>query len=190
MATQLNEDILNIPGYKHEHHIRSNKKGGRVSIYILNTIPYKTRRHISFSKHISESVFIEIDKSLFKSKHNVIIGEIYRTPSLDKNKCNTELEKLLNKMQESTTFNQELSNIFSSHYYHILINLPTRERSKYSTLLDNIYTNIPDCYNTCTSGLIHFFTQSDQYHLFTIRKDVQSPKPKTHISKRSHDYKI
>ena len=74
-ATQLNEDILNIPGYKHKHHIRSNKKGGGVSIYILNTIPYKTRKHISLSKHISESVFIEIDKSLFKSKHNVIIGE-------------------------------------------------------------------------------------------------------------------
>ena len=42
-ATQLNEDLLNIPGYKHEHYIRSNKRGGGVSLYILNTIPYKTR---------------------------------------------------------------------------------------------------------------------------------------------------
>ena len=82
-ATQLNEDIFNIPGYKHEHYIRSNKKGGGVSIYILNTIPYKTRKNLSFSMHISESVFIEIDKSLFKSKRNVIIGEIYRPPSSD-----------------------------------------------------------------------------------------------------------
>ena len=31
-----------------------------------------------------ESVFIEVDKSLFKSKRNVIIGEIYRPPSSDK----------------------------------------------------------------------------------------------------------
>ena len=155
-----------------------------------------------------ESVFIEVDKSIFKSKRNVIIGEIYRSPSSDKNTFNTELEKLfkkiekkiyaflmgdynintMNEMQESATVNQEFSNIFSSHYYHKLINLPTRERKESSTLLDNIYTNIPDCYNTCTSGVIRFFTQSDHYPVF-IRKDVQSPKPNTHISKRSHSYK-
>ena len=88
-------------------------------------------------------------------------------------------------MQESATVNQEFSNIFSSHYYHKLINPPTRERKQSSTLLDNIYTNIPDCYNTCTSGVLRFFTQSDHYPVFTIRKDVQPPKPNTHISKRS-----
>ena len=72
-----------------------------------------------------ESVFIEIDKSLFKSKRNVLIGEIYRPPSSDKNTFNTELEKqffliekenaflmedyhinTLNEMQESETLNQ------------------------------------------------------------------------------------
>ena len=180
-ATQLNEDIFNIPGYKHEHYIRSNKRGGGVRMYILNTIPYKTRKNLSFSMHISESVFIEIDKSLFKSKRNVIIGEIYRPPSSDKKTFNTALEKLLNniekekkyaflmgdynintlnEMQENETLNQEFSNIFSSHYYHKLINLPTRERKNSSTLLDNIYTNIPDCYNTCTSGVPTIFLHS------------------------------
>ena len=57
----------------------------------------------------------------------------------------------LNEMQESANLNQEFSNIFSSHYYHKLINLLTRERKESSILLDNIYTNIPDCYNNCTS---------------------------------------
>ena len=95
----------------------------------------------------------------------------------------------LNEMQESEALNKEFSNIFSSHYYHKLINLPTRERKNSSTLLDNIYMNIPDCYNTCTSGVLRFFTQSDHYPVFTIRKDVQSPKPKTHISKRCYSYK-
>ena len=47
-----------------------------------------------------ESVFIEVDKSIFKSKRNVIIGEIYRSPSSDKNTFNTELEKLLNKIEK------------------------------------------------------------------------------------------
>ena len=39
--------ILNIPGYKHKHYIRSNKRGGGVSMYILNMIPYKTRKNLS-----------------------------------------------------------------------------------------------------------------------------------------------
>ena len=96
----------------------------------------------------------------------------------------------LNEMQESEILNQEFSNILSSHYYHKLINLPTRDRKHSSTLLDNIYTNIPDCCNTCTSEEYYdFFTQSDHYPVFTVRKDVQSPKPKTHISKRCHSYK-
>ena len=95
----------------------------------------------------------------------------------------------MNEMQESATVNQEFTNILSSHYYHNLIYLPTRERKESSTLLDNIYTNIPDCNNTCTSGVLRFFTQSDHYPVFTIRKDVHSPKPNTHISKRGHSYK-
>ena len=77
--------------------------------------------------------------------------------------------------------------ISSSHYYHKLINLPTRERKYSSTLLDNIYTNIPDCYNNCTSGVLTFFTQSDHYPIFTIRKNVMPPKPKTHVNKRNHN---
>ena len=76
-ATQENQDLLNMPGYKHEHCIRSNKRGGGVSIYLLDTIQYKARKNVSFSTHMFESVFIEVDKTLFKSKRNVIIGEIY-----------------------------------------------------------------------------------------------------------------
>ena len=37
-----------------------------------------------------ESVFIEVDKSLLKSKYNVIIGEIYRPPSSDKKNLLTQ----------------------------------------------------------------------------------------------------
>ena len=36
----------------------------------------------------------------------------------------------LNEMQESEILKQKFSNIFSSHYYHKLIHLPTREREK------------------------------------------------------------
>ena len=49
-------------------------------------------------------MFIEIDKSLFKSKRNAIIGEIYRSPSSVKNKFNTELKKKLNEIEKENKY--------------------------------------------------------------------------------------
>ena len=95
----------------------------------------------------------------------------------------------LNEMLGSATHVHNFTNILLSHYFHKLIYLPTRERNESSTLLDNIYTNIPDSYNTCTSGVLKFLTQSDHYPIFTIRTNIELPKPKTHILKRDRSYK-
>ena len=61
-----------------------------------------------------ESLFIEVDKSVFKPKRNVIIGEIYRPPSSDKKKFNTELENLLHKIerQKICIFDGRLQHIY------------------------------------------------------------------------------
>ena len=93
-ANHSNKDLLNIPGY--EQCLRTNKKGGGVSIYILNTIQYTVRKKLSLPK-MYETVFIEVDKSVFKTKRNVIIGELYRPPSSQLKNFNKELENLLNK---------------------------------------------------------------------------------------------
>ena len=47
-----------------------------------------------------ETVFIEVDKSVFKTKRNVIIGELYRPPSSQLKNFNKELEKLLNTIKK------------------------------------------------------------------------------------------
>ena len=73
----------------------------------------------------------------------------------------------------------EFSNIFSLNYYQKLICLPTREKKILSTLIDNIYTNIPDCYNTYSSGVLKFLTQSDHYPIFTLRKETRQPTKQT-----------
>ena len=52
----------------------------------------KPEKEISCSTHILESVFIEINKSTIKSKRNVLIDEIYRPPSSNKNTLNIELD--------------------------------------------------------------------------------------------------
>ena len=156
-----------------------------------------------------ESIFIEIDKSIFGTNRNVIIGEIYKPPSLQIKKLNNEFEKLLQKIMQEKKYAylmgdynintltetknpihiQEFINMMSAHYFHKLINLPSRQRKNSSTLLDNIYTNIPDCYNTCSSGVMKFLSQSDHYPIFTIRNNIEPPKPKTHITKRNHNNK-
>ena len=84
---------------------------------------------------------------------------------------------------------KEFSNIFALNYYHKLVSLPTREKKYSSTLIINMYTNIPDCYNTCSSGVLKFLTRSDHYPIFTLRKETQHPSKQTHIIKRNHDEK-
>ena len=65
-ATKTNIDVLSMPGYNHEHCIRSNKKEeGLAYIYILNTIQYKVRTKLALPKHLFESIFLEVDNSLF-----------------------------------------------------------------------------------------------------------------------------
>ena len=70
-----------------------------------------------------------------------------------------------------------------------MINLPTRQINISFSLLDNIYTNIPHCYNTCTIGVLKFLTQSDHYPIFTIRNKIEPPKPKAEITKRKRSSK-
>ena len=84
----------------------------------------------------------------------------------------------LTERNKTTQLTQEFSNIFSLYYYRKLINLPTREKNNSSTLIDNIYTNIPDCYSTCNSGVLKFLTQSDHYPIFTMRKGSEQPSKK------------
>ena len=51
------------------------------------------------------------------------------------------------------------------------------------------YNHEQDCYNTCTSGVLSVFSQSDHYPIFTTRTVVKKPKPKTEITRRNHSNK-
>ena len=65
--------------------------------------------------------------------------------------------------------------------------LPTRERKQSSTILDNIYTNIPDCYENGSSGILRFLTHSDHYPICSVRKQLLPDEPKHYITKRIHN---
>ena len=162
-----------------------------------------------YKKPHYESIFIEVYKALFSTNRNTIIGEIYKPPTSNLKTFNIELERLVVKIKKERKyifimgdFNtntilennnsksvQDFINVISSYYYHKLINLPTRERNQTYSLLDHIYTYIPDSYNTCTSGVLKFLTQSDHYPIFTIRNKIEQPKPKIHIKRRNNSNK-
>ena len=82
-ASECNQDLLDIIDYSHEQCIRSNNKKGRgTSIYIHNSIQYRRRGDLALPpKKLYESVFIEVDKTIFNLNRNIIKGEIYNPPS-------------------------------------------------------------------------------------------------------------
>ena len=100
-ASECNQDPLGITDYSHEQCISSNnKKGGGTSLYIHNSIQYRRTGDLALPKKLYESVFIEVDKTIFNLNRNIIIGEIYNPPS-SKLKCfNSNLEKLLNAIKK------------------------------------------------------------------------------------------
>ena len=192
-ANKHNDNLLNISNYNHEQCIRSNKRGGGTSLYIHNDIQYTTRPDLCLPKQQYESIFIEVEPSTFGTSRNTIVGEIYKPPSSKTNNFDKELEKLLIQIKKERKYavlmgdynidtlsdinnnsktTQDCINILSTYYYHKLINHPTRERNQAASLIDNMYTNIQDCYNICTSSVLMFFSQSDHYPVVTTRTAV------------------
>ena len=153
-------ETQSIPGYTHTYDVRTKRNGGGVSLYIKKHIRFIERQDLKFDKEQFESVLIEVDKAIFQTKRNLIIGVLYRAPNSCLEIFNKNLERVLNVIKQEKKdsyfmgdFNintmdeisctlsqeQEFINLFASLHYHKLINLSTRVTQKSSSLLDNIY---------------------------------------------------
>ena len=126
---------------------------------------------------------------MFQSKCNVIVGALYKPPSLSIYIFNKQLERVFDIIQKeknmpftlvtSTSIQklnpklyqhlQKFINLLTSYSYEKLITLPTREIGSSSTLIDNIYTNIPEPNLTGQSGVLNTIRTTDHYPIFTIR---------------------
>ena len=109
------------------------------------------------------SVFIEIPKTSFNTKCNVICGCVYRPPFMSVKSFNVQLNGMLGKLQhenkhvyitgdfnvnilphiKSSLDRQDFMNIFSSSFFAPLITKPTRVTDHSATLIDNIYSVHP-----------------------------------------------
>ena len=90
--------IYNIPNCNIEMNYRERKRGGGVSLYIHSTIQYKTRKDLQMDGDVN-SVFIEIPKTSFNTKCNVICGCVYRPPFMSLKSFNVQLNGMLGKLQ-------------------------------------------------------------------------------------------
>ena len=81
--TTSNVSMYNFEGYRHIYNIRSGRAGGGVSLFIKSYIPFSERHDLNLLNEISETVFIQINKNVFGTPKDIIIGIIYRPPNTD-----------------------------------------------------------------------------------------------------------
>lgn len=201
---KYNDDKLyNLKGYQTECVNRSGSTGGGVSLMIQDDICYKRREDITGISNSCEQLFIEIEKSNLNSDKNVIVGVIYRPPSLDLNEFNEHLNELLNKLKlenkniyitgdfnvnllncDQHLHSAEFLNIWYTFSYVPLIVKPTRISNTNATLIDNIFTN--NMNNAKILSGIFYTDISDHLPVFCIIQDTLKNIAKKYVTYRQY----
>ena len=202
-AINSHHAIYRMPNYSIEMNHREKKKGGGTSIYIHNSLQYTVRRELQLGGDCN-SVFIEILKTSINTKRNLICGCVYRPPFMSLKLFNEHLACVLGTLQGERKYvyitgdfnvntlpiyngglaRQEFINIFSSSFFCPLINRPTRVTQNSSTLIDNIYCNMPNIATSCKAGILRT-SISDHYAIFCISRNETLPNDRRCIEKRS-----
>ena len=143
-----------------------------------------------------ESVFIEIDKSVFQSCANIIIGVVYRMPDSSVDVFNERLTDILNFVQRENKlfyllcdlninlFKHDVHRPTSEFLYAIysynvypLITKPTRVTATSATLIDHILSNNIDISSGHTQGILHVCTSiTDHFATFHIAGNMSTMK--------------
>ena len=96
-----NCDLYDIKGYNLIEVHRRTKKGAGVGIFLLdNNIPHQIRSNLCLTDDVSECVFIEMDKEIFKRDKNIIIGVMYRPPNSDIDAFYSSISLLLSELMQ------------------------------------------------------------------------------------------
>ena len=187
--TPNNCDLYDRDGYTHCKKYRANRRGGGISLFIKDTIKYKERHDLDLVSDPTESIFIEIDKCLYKTDRNIIVGLLYRPPNEDMNTFNFELAEILKILSSENkivyligdynidllktdvhSHSSEFLDTLLSNNFIPLINKPTRDNGKTATIIDNIFTNeFSD--NKYYQGII-FSDISDHFPIFHINENT------------------
>ena len=94
-----NKDRYGLHGYIPVHNCRDTR-GGRVSLYMRQTLEHISRDDLSFMNNNIESIFIELDKNQFKKNRNIAVGVICRPPNTNITEFNNYVLDLLEKLNQ------------------------------------------------------------------------------------------
>ena len=141
---------------------------------------------------------------------NIIIGLIYKPPNTSVKQFNEKIEKLLSLIQHEKKYayllgdfnicsksefidtdlqHQNFYQLLLSYYYNKLSTVPTRvdERTQTCSLIDNIYTNIPES-DAEMSGVLKTHI-SDHYSIFHVHRNSDRITHKQYRIKRNFSEK-
>ena len=150
---------MNLNNYSFEFTPTETSAGGTL-LYIASHLSYKCRNDLNiYKKNELESTFIEI---VNPKKSNIIVGVIYRHPSMDLtdfscNYLNQLLENISNEKNlfsyleifnllnynEHNQANEFLDSLASNSFIPLILQ-PTRITSHSNTLIDNIFSSVID----------------------------------------------
>ena len=152
--------------------------GGGIGLFVRNGVSYKSRADLTTFEYYCESLFIEIDKSVFGSGRNMLIGVIYRPP-------NTDIKLFIDHMKEVLEYVQtENKVLYLVGDYNINLLNETSD-----TLIDNIFTNKSISCGKSMYGIL-VSDISDHYPIFCVEtiltcKSIIVPFPKRDFSEKN-----
>ena len=187
--TWLNEtncDLYGLHGYSSIDKFRHNTPGGGISLYVRDNILFKERSDLAVFNRELEMLCIEIDKTCFNSKTDILVILVYRIPDTDIDLFMQHLELCLETVRKEKKLCYLLGDLNidllkhethrpTSNFLDImyssnmlpLITKPTRVTPTSCTLIDHIFTNNLNDSN-CTSQGILCSDISDHYSIFHI----------------------
>ena len=154
------EALHDISNYTCLHRYRQNRKGGGVTITVRNGVAFKVRNDLEFVHSVTDSIFIEVEKNIFGTSSNLLIGVICRMPDSSVETFNDQMHDWLNIIQRERKICYVLGDlnldllkheehrpssafldILYSYSVYPLISKPTRVTTNSATLIDHILTN-------------------------------------------------
>ena len=188
---RFNSPLIHMPNYSFVCNNRKYSRGGGVGMYVHESFTFSERKDLILSETSCDSLFIELEQC---SGKNIIVGTLYRAPSLDMNSFIDELESLLTRLSrenkrvflmgdlnidilrhDSSPQVKNFVNCLFTNFFLPLIHRPTRITPSTATLLDNVLTNQFDL--DTKSGLL-YFDVSDHLPIFHITyMNVSKNKP-------------
>ena len=207
--TWLREHSCNLYGLENydfvENH-RKDKTGGGVGIFVYKSVQFKERNDLCLFDEYIECVIIEVDKSVFNTRGNLVLVVLYRPPNTDVKifiqKLNIILDQIKRERKlcyimgdyninilnyESNSATAEFVDTMYAFTFLPLINRPTRITQYSATLIDNIFTNNLCHDDLCFQGIL-VSDVSDHFPVFHINYGCAAQVPDECIVSRNFSY--